>query len=133
MLGLKSVSEPNDEGIRTVAFRVNGQPRDIDTVDRSLASDRPETARADPTNPGHLAAPFRGAVTVSVTVGDQVDVGEVVAVIEAMKMESSISAPIAGTIEKITASQGGLLEPGDLILEIRPTGLAASPETDRSA
>ena len=133
LLGLKSVSEPNDEGIRTVAFRVNGQSRDIDTVDRSVASDRPETARADPTNPGHLAAPFRGAVTVSVTVGDQVDVGEVVAVIEAMKMESSISAPIAGTIDKITASLGGLLEPGDLILEIRPTGLAASPETDRSA
>ena len=132
LLGLKAVGEPNDEGIRTVAFRVNGQSRDIDTVDRSIASDRPETPRADPAVPGHIAAPFRGAVTVTAAVGEHVEVGDVVAVIEAMKMESSISTPIAGTIEGITAAKGALLEPGDLICEVRPTGLSASPQTDRS-
>ena len=129
LLGLRSISEANDEGIRIVGFRVNGQPRDIDTLDRNVASDRPEQARADPTKPGHVAAPFRGAVNVSVTVGEQVAAGDTVAVIEAMKMESSISAPVAGTVESIAASAGGLLEPGDLILEIRPAGLSASPET----
>ena len=128
LLGLTSISEPNDEGIRIVSFRVNGQPRDIDTIDRTVASDRPEQARADPTKPGHVAAPFRGAVTVSVAVGDQVSAGDTVAVIEAMKMESSVSAPVDGTIEAISATPGGLLEPGDLILEIRPAGRAASPE-----
>ena len=133
LLGLKAISEPNDEGIRIVGFRVNGQSRDIDTLDRSVAVDRPEAERADPAKPGQVAAPFRGAVTVTVALGEHVDVGDAVAVIEAMKMESSISAPIAGTIEQITAAQGALLEPGNLICEIRPTGLAASPETDRSA
>ncbi|MYA84116.1 MAG: pyruvate carboxylase, partial [Acidimicrobiaceae bacterium] len=128
LLGLRSISEPNDEGIRIVGFRVNGQPRDIDTLDRTVASDRPEHARADPTKPGHVAAPFRGAVNVSVAVGDQVASGDTVAVIEAMKMESSISAPVAGTVESIAAAPGALLEPGDLILEIRPAGRAASPE-----
>ena len=128
LLGLRSISEPNDEGIRIVSFRVNGQPRDIDTLDRTVASDRPEQARADPTKPGHVAAPFRGAVTVSVLVGEQVSAGDTVAVIEAMKMESSVSAPVDGTIESISAAPGGLLEPGDLILEIRPAGRAASPE-----
>ncbi|MYB28444.1 MAG: pyruvate carboxylase, partial [Acidimicrobiaceae bacterium] len=128
LLGLRSISEPNDEGIRIVGFRVNGQPRDIDTLDRRVASDRPEHARADPTMPGHVAAPFRGSVNVSVAVGDQVAAGDTVAVIEAMKMESSISAPVAGTVESIAAPPGALLEPGDLILEIRPAGRAASPE-----
>ena len=128
LLGLRSISEPNDEGIRIVGFRVNGQPRDIDTLDRTVASDRPEHARADPTKPGHVAAPFRGAVNVSVAVGDQIAAGDTVAVIEAMKMESSISAPVAGTVESIAATPGALLEPGDLILEIRPAGRAASPE-----
>ncbi|MYB03381.1 MAG: pyruvate carboxylase, partial [Acidimicrobiaceae bacterium] len=131
LLGLRSISEPNDEGIRIVGFRVNGQPRDIDTLDRTVASDRPEHARADPTMPGHVAAPFRGAVNVSVAVGDRVEAGDTVAVIEAMKMESSISAPVAGTVESIAAAPGGLLEPGDLILEIRPAGRSASPETER--
>ena len=131
LLGLRSISEPNDEGIRIVGFRVNGQPRDIDTLDRAVASDRPEHARADPAKPGHVAAPFRGAVNVSVAVGDRVDAGDTVAVIEAMKMESSISAPVTGTVESIAAAPSGLLEPGDLILEIRPAGRSASPETER--
>ena len=131
LLGLRSISEPNDEGIRIVGFRVNGQPRDIDTLDRAVASDRPEHARADPANPGHVAAPFRGAVNVSVAVGDRVEAGDTVAVIEAMKMESSISAPVTGTVESIAAAPSGLLEPGDLILEIRPAGRSASPETER--
>ena len=69
LLGLRSISEPNDEGIRIVGFRVNGQHRDIDTLDSAVASDRPEHARADPTEPGQVAAPFRGAVNVSVAVG----------------------------------------------------------------
>ena len=131
LLGLRSISEPNDEGIRIVGFRVNGQPRDIDTLDRAVASDRPEHARADPAKPGHVAAPFRGAVNVSVAVGDRVEAGDTVAVIEAMKMESSISAPVTGTVESIAAAPSGLLEPGDLILEIRPAGRSASPETER--
>ena len=129
LLGLRAISEPNDEGIRIVGFRVNGQPRDIDTLDRTVASDRPEHARADPTKPGHVAAPFRGAVTVSVAAGDRVSAGDTVAVIEAMKMESSVSTPVDGTIESISAAPGGLLEPGDLILEVRPAGRAASPES----
>ena len=133
LLGLRSISEPNDEGIRIISFRVNGQPRDIDTVDRNVASDRPEHARADPNEPGQIAAPFRGAISVSVSVGDQVTAGDTIAVIEAMKMESSISTPVTGTVGVIAAAPGALLEPGDLIAEIRPAGRSASPETEDDA
>ncbi|MDE0320157.1 MAG: pyruvate carboxylase [Acidimicrobiaceae bacterium] len=130
LLGLRSIGEPNDEGIRLVSFRVNGQPRDIDTLDRTVAVDRPEHARADPSVPGHVAAPFRGAVNVSVSEGDQVEAGDTVAVIEAMKMESSISAPVTGTVISVAAASGSLLEPGDLIAEIRPAGRSGSPESE---
>ena len=130
LLGLRSISEPNDEGIRMVSFRVNGQPRDIDTLDRTVAADRPTHARADPSVPGQVAAPFRGSVNVSVAEGDLVSTGEVIAVIEAMKMESSISAPVTGTVVAIAAAPGALLEPGDLIAEIRPAGRSGSPETE---
>ena len=68
-------------------------------------------------------------VSTTVAVGDEVAVGDSVALIEAMKMESMISAPIAGTIDRIAIASGASLEGGDLILEIRPTGVSASPET----
>ncbi len=129
LLGLRSIGEPNDEGIRLVSFRVNGQPRDIDTLDRNVATDRPEHARADPRIGGQVPAPFRGSVNVTVSEGDQVNVGDTIAVIEAMKMESSISAPVTGTVVLVAAASGALLEPGDLIVEIRPTGRSGSPES----
>ncbi len=128
LLGLKAISDADEEGFRRVSFAVNGQTRDIDTRDRSIATDRPKTERVDPSRPGHVGAPFRGVINVSVEVGDEVESGSAVAVIEAMKMESTISAPIDGTVERIAAVPGSSLEGGDLILVIRPTGLASSPE-----
>ena len=128
LLSLRSVGEANDQGVRRVSFVVNGQTRAIDTRDRSIASDRPEAERVDPSRPGQVGAPFRGVVTPTVNVGDEVAGGDSVALIEAMKMESTISAPIDGTVERIAITAGASLEGGDLILEIRPTGMSASPE-----
>ena len=130
LVGVEAIGEADDEGMRSVMFRVNGQGRPIETRDRSVASDRPEAERVDPTRPGHVGAPFRGVVNVSVAVGDEIAAGDTVAIIEAMKMESSISAPIDGTVERIASVAGASLEGGDLILEIRPSGLSGSPETD---
>ena len=39
--------------------------------DRSIASDIPAAEKADKTNPGHIAAPFAGVVTLTVTEGDK--------------------------------------------------------------
>ena len=130
LLALEAIGEPDDDGMRRVIFRVNGHGRSIDTRDLAVASDRPLAEKIDPTRPGHVGAPFRGVVNVSVAVGDEVRAGDAVAAIEAMKMESSISSPIDGRIERIVTVPGASLEPGDLILEIRPSGLSGSPETD---
>lgn len=128
LLGVAAIGEADEEGMRTVIFRVNGQNRPIETRDRSIATDRQEAERVDPSRPGHVGAPFRGVVTTSVVVGDEVAVGDTVAVIEAMKMESSISAPIDGHVDRIVAPAGASLEGGDLILEIRPVGQASDPD-----
>ncbi len=133
LLGLRSIGDANEDGMRRVSFVVNGQGRDIDTRDLAIASDRPQAERVDPARPGQVGAPFRGVVTVSAAIGDEVHAGDAVAAIEAMKMESSISATLDGTIERIAVTAGTALEPGDLILEIRPSGVSASPETDIGA
>jgi pyruvate carboxylase len=74
--------------------------------------------KADPANPRHVAAPFSGVVTLSVDVGDTVTEGSAVATIEAMKMEASISASAAGTVERLAIPRTQQVESGDLLLVI---------------
>jgi len=124
LVGLEAVGEPNDDGIRSVVFRLNGQFRPIDVRDRGAASNVVESEKANPQNPGHVPAPFRGVVNVAVAAGDIVTAGDSVAVIEAMKMESAISVPIGGTVTRVVVPPAAAVEPGDLIVEVRPAGLA---------
>lgn len=74
--------------------------------------------KADRTNPGHVAAPFSGTVTVKVAVGDAVEAGQPIATIEAMKMEAAITAPTTGTIERVAFTGTRPVEAGDLITTI---------------
>ena len=73
-------------------------------------------AIADAGQPGHVAAPFQGVVTVVVEKGDKVEAGQTVATIEAMKMEASITAPVAGTVERIALGGTQAVAGGDLVL-----------------
>ncbi|MBT6443687.1 MAG: pyruvate carboxylase, partial [Acidimicrobiaceae bacterium] len=124
LVGLEAVGEPNDDGIRSVVFRLNGQFRPIDIRDRHVASNVITSQKAKLHTPGHVAAPFRGVVSVSVAPGDTVEAGDSVAVIEAMKMESAISAGVSGTVSRVVVPLAAAVEPGDLLVEIRPAGLA---------
>ncbi|QZY51866.1 pyruvate carboxylase [Leucobacter tenebrionis] len=117
-VGLEAIGEADDKGVRTVMVRVNGQLRQVFVKDESVAVDAPVTEKADRTVPGHVAAPFSGTVTVKVAPGDTIEVGQPVATIEAMKMEAAITAPVAGTVERIVFNGTRGLEAGDLIVVI---------------
>ena len=67
-------------------------------------------------NPGHVAAPFAGVVTLAVESGATVEQGATVATIEAMKMEASITAPRAGTVARTAIGPVQQVEGGDLLL-----------------
>ena len=86
--------------------------------DRSVASDIPTAEKADRSNPDHIAAPFAGVVTVSVADGDKVQAGQIIATIVAMKMEAAITAPKAGTVERIAVSTTAQVEGGDLLVVV---------------
>ena len=119
LVELEAVTEPDERGIRTLWCRVNGQPRPIEVRDRRIEPARPPREQADPAEPGDVAATMTGVVNISVPVDAEVAAGSVVATIEAMKMESRITAPVAGRVARIVAPTGTKLEPGDLVLEIR--------------
>ena len=118
ILGLEAVGGADERGFRTVMCTINGHLRPVPVRDRSVAADAPTVEKADPTRPGHVAAPFGGVVTPVVAEGDEVEAGATVATIEAMKMEASITAPVAGTVERVALGGPQQVEGGDLVLVI---------------
>jgi pyruvate carboxylase len=118
LFGVQSVGEPDERGIRTVMCTINGQLRPIPVRDRSVEPGVPTAEKADPATPGHVAAPFGGSVTPVVAAGDQVTAGDVVAKIEAMKMEASITAAVAGTVSRMALAGTAQVDGGDLIMVI---------------
>ncbi|WP_306441381.1 biotin/lipoyl-containing protein, partial [Nocardioides massiliensis] len=119
LLGLQAVSEPDERGFRTVMCTINGQLRPIAVRDRSISSDVAAQEKADTSVPGHVAAPFDGVVTLAVEEGDTVEAGATIATIEAMKMEASITAPVAGTVERLAFTGTQQVEGGDLVVVLR--------------
>ena len=87
---------------------------------QSIKVDVKAAERADPSKPGHVAAPFAGVVSVTVDEGDEVADGATVATIEAMKMEAAITAPVAGVVQRLAIGSVQQVEGGDLVLVIDP-------------
>ena len=109
-------SEPDAGGIRTVTFDLNGQTRSITIRDDSVISTQKVNQKADADN--EVGTPILGRLSaITVEEGQSVDKDTPLFVIEAMKMESTITAPFAGTIKKIHLQAGEILEQGDLVIE----------------
>ena len=89
-----TVGDPHEDGKRLVFFELNGQPREVLVVDRSLAAEaRGPRPKAEPGNPLHVAAPMPGPWSrCAVGVGEQVAAGQKLLTLEAMKMETTLYA-----------------------------------------
>ena len=118
-IGLEAIGTPDAKGFRTVMATLNGQLRPINVRDRKIVSEVISAEKADSTNLGHVAAPFQGVVTLKTVIGAKVELGQPLASIEAMKMEATITASVAGTVKRLAISGTQSVEAGDLILEIQ--------------
>jgi pyruvate carboxylase len=116
IVALEAVGEVDERGIRAVMCTLNGQLRPVPVRDRSVLVQVPVAEKADPGRAGQVAAPFDGVVTLVVGEGDVVAAGQGVATIEAMKMEASITAPVAGTVARVAIGGVQQVEGGDLLL-----------------
>ena len=119
-LALDAVGDADDGGFRAVFCRLNGQPRVVVVRDRSVQDTRPRGERAQTDNPTHVAAPFAGVVSLTVTAGDKVEAGQTVATIEAMKMEAPITTSVGGTVQRVAVPQVASVDGGDLLMVISP-------------
>lgn len=91
-----------------------------ETVLESVPSGAPQPAAADlPTGGEILKAPMPGnIVDVKVSPGQTVQKGQVLLVLEAMKMENEIVAPCSGVIGKVSIAKGQAVNVGDVFLSI---------------
>lgn len=68
---------------------------------------------------GDVTAPMPGTILdIKVNVGDAVQAGATVLILEAMKMENEIAAPAAGTVKAIHVSKGAAVNPGEVLVTI---------------
>jgi pyruvate carboxylase len=118
--GLEAIGEADDKGMRTVMTILNGQLRPVFVRDRSISVTTKAAEKADANQPGQVAAPFSGVVTLQVDEGSTVEAGQSVASIEAMKMEAAITTPIAGVIERAAIPKTQQVDAGDLLVVVRP-------------
>ncbi len=116
---LLTVGEPRPDGMRTVFFELNGQPREVEVRDKSLKQESQGRRKADSAKPGEIGAPIPGAVTLlHVEAGEPVHKGDRLLVLEAMKMQTTIHAPIDGTVKEIAVKARQAVEAHDLLVTI---------------
>jgi len=115
-----AVGQPKPDGTRTVFFELNGQPREVEVVDTQLESTVAHAVKADPADLTQVAASMPGMVIgVAVKVGDSVTKGQKLLALEAMKMETTISADRDGTVEQLLVKSGSQVAAGDLLLVVK--------------
>jgi len=110
---------PDEQGMCLVFFELNGQTRSVQVLDQSLQVERVVNRKASAEN--EVGAPLQGSISkILVEEGEQVEAGTPLFIIEAMKMESTITAPISGTVQKIFLTPKTMVAQDDLVVEIEP-------------
>ncbi len=113
------LGDHNEDGTRTVHFQLNGARRDVDVPDNHAMESVSHVTMADPSDKGQVSSSIPGAVSkIEVKVGDKVEENQVLAVVEAMKMETSIVARMPGVISQILVKTGQSVKAGELIMTI---------------
>ncbi len=117
LVRLLTCTEPDEEGKRKVFMRLNGQTRIIEIKDSGTKVTAYENEKANKTNAKHIGAPLQGKLSqVLIKEGDEVKANQPLFIIEAMKMETTITATSIGKVEKLVLSAGKMVNADDLVL-----------------
>lgn len=119
IIKMQHIGEVDEAGQRPVFFKLNGQSRTIEVRDRTFVSTKRSNKKA--TQSYEVGSPLQGKVSkVLVKENSDVKEGSALFLIEAMKMETTVSAPRSGSISKIVLAEGSLVEQDDVVVEFKP-------------
>jgi pyruvate carboxylase len=114
------LGDQHEDGTRTVNFELNGMRREVTVPDKHAEVKGKKVVLADPEDKSQIGSSIPGMVSkVSVKPGDTVEENQVVAIIEAMKMETSVVARMAGTVDQVFITDGSNVKAGELLLTIK--------------
>jgi pyruvate carboxylase len=120
MIRYLALSDADEEGMRTVFYELNGQPRSVKIADTHVTPSRKALPKAEDGNVLHIAAPMPGLIaSVTVKKDQPVKRGDLVMTIEAMKMETSVRAESDGVVAEVNASPGMHVDAKDLLVVLR--------------
>ena len=119
LISLDSVGRPNSDGMVTVYFKVNGQGRSVQIKDESIKIDKIIHAKADKSNSKEIGAPLQGMLsTILVKEGEKVSKNQPLFIIEAMKMETTITATEESTIKQLILKPGTMVNSEDIVIKL---------------
>lgn len=116
---LLSVGIPNEDGVRIVFFSVNGENRFVEIKDKSIKVEKEVHVKIDPQNTAQYGAPLQGSLyKILVKKGQEIKKNDHLFIIEAMKMESTITAIKSGKVKSISLKPGTMVMKDDLIITL---------------
>lgn len=111
------MTEPNEEGRRDVFFKINGMTRSVSVFDRKAGVQVVKNYKVS--KEGDVGAPLQGKlIGLLVKKGDQVEKNQALFVLEAMKMESTITARASGIVDALFLEEGAMVDQDDAILHV---------------
>ena len=120
LISLMQKSEPDEEGNVNVFFKINGQMRNVLIKDNSIKVDKVENIKAETDNEKEIGAPLQGLLSsVLVKNGEKVKENQPLFIIEAMKMETTVTAASSGVIKKVQLEAGVLVDTSDLVIKMK--------------
>ena len=114
------LGDANEDGTRVVQFELNGMRREINVQDKHAKASVHAVEKADPDDPMQVGASIPGAVSkVLVKKGDEVKENDVLLIIEAMKMETSVVARADGVVGEVKVEAGDSVIAGQLLMKLK--------------
>lgn len=109
--------------MKVYKIKVNGKAYEVEveTVTESDKKIEVEQKKEVPSGEGQVVkAPMAGTIlSVKVNVGDKINVGDTLAILEAMKLENEVKSQVSGVVAEVKVSKGTAVKNGDPILVVK--------------
>ena len=111
------LGDHNDDGTINVQFELNGMRREVAVSDPNASEKTRQVVQADESDPSQVGASIPGMVSkLHVQPGDTVEENQVLMTIEAMKMETAVTARTAGKVREIRVKEGQAVKAKELLM-----------------
>ena len=121
VIKLLEIGRIDDKGYRTLNFEVNDSRRTIKILDKAsnIMVKNIDIQMADLDDKKDIGSSIPGTVAkILVKAGESVEKNQLVAVIEAMKMETQITSSVEGKIKSVSVKEGDRIESGQLLIRL---------------